>query len=141
MMFIINNIMKKNLKYKIYKNFTGSLIPFSLDKDVPFKVKRLFIINGKMNSVRADHAHLKCSQYLLSINGKIEVQYENKKGKYKKILSDKNRDGLLLKPKSWCKIKFKNKNSTLIVFCDREYEFFDYIEHYRDFLKLVGNTK
>ena len=67
----------------------------------------------------------------------MNVAYENKKGKYFKKLSFKNRNGLLLKPKTWCKIKFINKNSILVVFCDREYEYFDYIEQYQNFLKII----
>ena len=35
---------------------------------------------------------------------------------------------LLLKPMTWCKIKFNTNDSKLMVFCDREYEFSDYIE-------------
>ena len=54
-----------------------------------------------------------------------------------KILNYKNKKGLLLKPKTWCKIKFKTNNCILMVFCDREYEFEDYIEDYKNFLNLV----
>lgn len=128
-------------KIKIFKNISGYLIPFSLKKNIPFKTKRVFIINGNKNALRADHAHYKCSQYLFPINGSIQVFYENNKGKFKKTLSLKKKEGLLLKPKTWCKVKFKSKNSILTVFCDREYEFKDYIEKYQDFLKLIGKIK
>ena len=128
-------------KIKIFKNISGYLIPFSLNKDIPFRTKRIFIINGRKNAIRADHAHYKCSQYLIPINGSMDVFYENKTGKYKKTLSLKNKDGLLLKPKNWCKVKFKSKGSILAVFCDREYEFKDYIEKYNDFLNLIGKKK
>ena len=129
--------MKKH-SFKIFKNKTGSLIPFSLKKDIPFKTKRIFLIYGNKGSIRADHAHHKCTQYLLPIYGSIEVQYENKSQKKKKILSYKRKEGLLLKPKTWCKIKFKDTNSKLMVFCHREYEYFDYIEYYDEFLKIIG---
>ena len=125
------------MKFKTFKNNTGYLIPFSLKKDIPFSVKRIFIINGKKNKIRADHAHLKCSQYLVVIKGYVNVIYENKKGKYKKKLSSNNKNTLLLKPKTWCRVKFINKDSMLLVFCDREYEFDDYIEYYKEFLKII----
>ena len=131
----------KKFKYKIFRNKTGSLIPFSLKKNIPFLVKRIFIINGKKNAERADHAHFKCSQYLVVIKGSVEVIYEDKKGKYKKKLSFKNKNGLLLKPKTWCKVKFIDKDSILIVFCDREYEYFDYIEDYQNFIKIIYKKK
>lgn len=132
--------MKKS-KFKIYKNNTGSLVPFSLKKDIPFKVKRIFIIYGKKNSKRADHAHHKCSQYLVPIFGSIDLKYENKNGKFKKRLSFQDKIGIHLKPKTWCNIKFNTKNSKIMVFCDREYEYYDYIEYYDEFLKIIGKKK
>jgi hypothetical protein len=128
-------------KFKIYKNDTGSLVPFSLKNDIPFNVKRIFFIYGKKNSKRADHAHYKCSQYLVPLYGSIDVSYENNEGKFKKKLSFNNRDGLFIKPKNWVNIKFNNKDSKLMVFCDREYEYFDYIEYYDEFLKVIGKKK
>ena len=73
--------------------------------------------------------------------GSIDVKYENKFGRFKKKLSFKKREGLLLKPKTWCNLKFNDKNSKLIVFCDREYEYFDYIEYYDEFLSVIGKKK
>ena len=70
--------------------------------------------------------------------GSVNVEYENKNGKFKKRLSFKKNNHLLLKPKTWCRIHFINKNSKLLVFCDREYEFSDYIEEYKHFLKVIN---
>ena len=129
------------MKFRTFNSDTGYLIPFSLKKDIPFFVRRIFIINGKKNKIRADHAHHKCSQYLVVIKGAVNVSYENKRGKFKKRLSSINKDTLLLKPKTWCKLKFLNKDSILLVFCDREYEFNDYIEYYQNFLKIINKRK
>tara|TARA_B100000902_G_scaffold231586_1_gene219634 strand:+ start:218 stop:616 length:399 start_codon:yes stop_codon:yes gene_type:complete len=131
----------KKFKFKIFKNKTGSLVPFTLNKDIPFKVKRIFIIYGRKNSKRADHAHHKCSQYLVPIFGSVNLSYENKKGIFNKKLSFKRKEGILLKPKTWCKIKFNTKDSKIMVFCDREYEYFDYIEHYKEFLTIIGKKR
>ena len=68
----------------------------------------------------------------------MEVEYETKLKKLKKIISYKDKKGLLLYPKTWCKIRFKTNNCILMVFCDREYEFKDYIENYKSFLKIVN---
>ena len=113
----------------------------SIKKDIPFTVKRIFIINGKKNKTRADHAHYKCSQYFVVIKGSVIVSYENGRGKFKKKLSSSNKNTLLLKPKTWCRVKFINKDSILLVFCDREYEFDDYIEYYQHFLKIINKKK
>ena len=129
------------MKFKTFNSDTGYLIPFSLKKDIPFTVKRIFIINGKKNKTRADHAHYKCSQYFVVIKGSVIVSYENGRGKFKKKLSSSNKNTLLLKPKTWCRVKFINKDSMLLVFCDREYEFNDYIEYYQNFLKIINKKK
>ena len=127
----------KKFKFQKFTKKSGSLIPFSLAKDVPFLTKRIFLIYGKKNFTRGDHAHHKCNQFLVPISGKMEVKYENEFKSFSKILNYKDKKGLLLKPKTWCKVKFKTNNCILMVFCDREYEFKDYIENYKNFLKIV----
>ena len=124
-------------KIKIYSDKTGDLVPISLKDNIPFKTKRIFIIHGKKNYIRADHAHYKCSQFLIPLCGSIIVNYENKKSKFKKILSVKKNNCLMLKPKTWCKIKFNSSNSKLMVFCDKEYDPSDYIRNYKKFLTMI----
>ena len=127
----------KKTKLKIFSDNTGSLIPISLKKDIPFKTKRIFIIYGKKNRIRADHAHYKCSQFLIPLYGTIIVDYMSKRGKFKKILSLKKNNTLLLEHMTWCKIKFLTDNSKLMVFCDMEYDPSDYIRKYTSFLTLI----
>ena len=127
----------KTKKLKIYSDDTGDLVPISLKDNIPFKTKRIFIIHGKKNRFRADHAHYKCSQFLLPLSGTVVVNYHSKKGKFKKILSLKRNNGLLLKPMTWCKIKFFSINSKLMVFCDKEYDPLDYIRNYKKFLSMI----
>jgi UDP-2-acetamido-3-amino-2,3-dideoxy-glucuronate N-acetyltransferase len=128
--------MKKYF-FKKYTKKSGSLIPFSLINDIPFKTKRIFIIYGNKNFVRGNHAHYKCKQFLVPIFGSMKIEYENKKGKFEINIDFKKKRGILLEPKTWCRIKFNTKKCILMVFCDREYEFSDYIENYKDFLKLI----
>ena len=99
-------IMKK-YTFKQFKKKSGTLVPFSLLKDIPFKTRRIFIIYGNKNFVRGNHAHHKCSQFLIPIYGSIDVEYENKIIKTTKRINYIKKQGLLLKPKTWCKIKFK----------------------------------
>lgn len=129
--------MIKKFKFKSYKKKSGVLIPIEFYKKILPKVKRIFLIYGKKNYIRADHAHKKCSQFFLPIQGKIELKYINKKNKGVIILSGDKREGFLLKPKNWCRIKFITKNAILLVVCDRYYQYKDYIENYKDFLKYI----
>ena len=118
------NVVVANI-YSIYTLFNSSLTE---------KISNECL---KKNFTRGDHAHHKCKQFLIPIFGKMEVEYENRFKKFKKVINYKDKKGLLLNPKTWCKIKFKTNNSILMVFCDREYEFKDYIENYKNFLKIV----
>ena len=128
--------MKKEI-FEQYKKKSGTLIPFSLKNNIPFETKRIFLIYGNKNFTRGNHAHYKCSQYLVPILGKMEVEIENINEKNSVVLDHKKKGGLLLKPKTWCKIKFINNNSILLVFCDKEYAYKDYIENYKEFLKII----
>jgi len=127
------------IKYKFNKYIkkSGTLVPFSLNKEIPFKTKRIFIIYGNKNFVRGNHAHFKCKQFLVPIYGSMTIEYENSTIKNKIKIDYKNKEGFLLEQKTWCKIKFDTNHSILMVFCDREYEFNDYIEKYKDFLEII----
>ena len=131
----------QKVKFKSFKKKSGTLIAFSLKKSFPINVKRIFIINGKKNFIRGDHAHKKCSQILYPVLGKfiISVVFNNRKKKY--ILDSKKIKSLLLPPKTWCSIKFLNQKSSLLVLTDYEYDFKDYIETFDDFLKFTNKKK
>ncbi len=131
----------KKFKFKSFRKKSGKLTAFSLKKSFPIRVKRIFIINGEKNFIRGDHAHKKCSQFVYSILGKIKIELVTKKEKKTIILNHNKNEGYLLKPKTWCKIKFLTKNAILLVACDMEYKFSDYIEKYSDFLKLIKKNK
>ena len=128
-------------KFKQFRKKSGTLVPFSLQKQIPFKSKRVFIIYGNKGYVRGNHAHYKCKQFLVPIYGSMVIEYENFRKKKKININYKKREGFLLEPKTWCKIKFNSNHSILMVFCDREYEFKDYIEKYEDFLKIIKKEK
>ena len=127
----------KKFKLKSFKKRSGTLVPFSLKKDFPINVKRIFIINGEKNFTRGDHAHKKCSQFIFPVVGKIKINCISKEGKKNITLNHKNKEGYLIEPKTWCRIKFLTQNATLLVACDMEYEFQDYIENYSSFLKII----
>jgi len=132
------------MKYYTFNKFkkkSGTLIPISLSKDIPFKTKRIFMIYGNKNFIRGNHAHKKCSQFLVPIFGKIKIDYFDKFRKNSVLLNSDKKKGILLKPLTWCKLTFLSKNSIILVFCDREYEYKDYIEKISDFKKILKIKK
>jgi len=127
----------KKIKITAFKKKSGTLIPFSFKKDFPINIKRIFIISGNKNFTRGDHAHKKCSQFLFPIMGRIKVECTAAKYKKNLTLDYSKKEGYLIKPETWLKIRFLTKNAILMVACDREYEFNDYIEKYNEFLKII----
>ena len=131
----------KLYKFKIFNKKSGKLVPVDFSRIFPTSVKRIFYIYGKKNMYRGDHAHRKCSQFFIPISGKIDVITTARRKKESYILNFKKKNALYVPPMIWCRLKFLDKNSIVLVVCDRRYEFEDYIETYKEFLDLEKNRK
>ena len=128
----------KVIKLKSFTKKSGTLLPINFDNKFPIKVKRIFYLFGKKGQYRGDHAHKKCKQLFIPISGKIAL-FVKKNSKDKKIILDsKNNKGILVPNLYWCRLKFLTANGVVMIICDREYEFQDYIEKYSEFKKIEG---
>ena len=127
----------KKLKIKTYLAKTGKLIPISFNKQFPIQVKRVFFLYGKKNKIRGDHAHKKCSQLFIPIFGKFVLDIRTPDTKKKIILNHLSKIAVLLPPKYWCSIKFLEKNSILMVACDKRYEPNDYLESFEEYKEYL----
>ena len=123
--------MKLNVeKSKTFSDKTGSLTPFYKKSTLRnFKTERFFFVYGNKKYLRADHAHKKCNQILIPINGTVKVEVFNLK-KNKKIftLSDKNKKYLFVPTFYYIRIKFLQEKGVLLTLCDYKYDKKDYIE-------------
>ena len=131
--------MKKIRKFKIksFSKSTGKLIPISFTKQFPMKVRRIFFLYGKKNKTRGEHAHKKCSQLFVPINGKVILNIKTPKAKKRIVLNGLSKTAVLVPPKYWCGVKFKNKNSILMVVCDHYYDPKDYIKDFKTYKKYL----
>ena len=131
--------MKKIRKFKLksYSKISGKLMPINFDKKFPIKVKRIFFISGKKNKIRGEHAHKKCSQFFIPIQGKMSLIIETPNNKKSIILSRFSKTTALVPPKYWCSIKFLEKNSILLVACDKHYEVNDYLESFEEYKEYL----
>ena len=118
----------------IFQKDSGSLIFVENYSQVPFEIKRVFFVKGKKGNIRGNHAHYKCSQFLICITGKIEVECDNGDSKTKFSL-DSCQKGLLIPPLVWAKQNYQLDNSSLAVICDMKYNKDDYIYDYELFRK------
>ena len=96
--------MKKirKIRLKSFSASTGKLIPISFNKQFPIKVKRIFFLYGKKNKTRGEHAHKKCSQLFVPINGKVILNIKTPKAKKRIVLNGLSKTAVLVPPKYWC---------------------------------------
>tara|TARA_Y100001958_G_C21238351_1_gene565357 strand:+ start:2667 stop:3062 length:396 start_codon:yes stop_codon:yes gene_type:complete len=130
--------MKLKLKKsKTFSDKTGDLIPFYKNESLlNFNIKRFFFVYGNKRYFRADHAHKKCNQVLIPINGTIEVCITNKNKKERKFLLSLRSNNYLFVPKDhWIKLKFIKKKSILLTLCDYKYDKKEYIQSKKKFFK------
>ena len=134
--------MKKIRKFRIqsFSKSTGKLIPINFNKQFPIKVKRIFFLYGKKNKTRGEHSHKKCSQFFFTIHGKVILNIKTPKTKKRIVLSHLSKNAILVPPKYWCGVKCINKNSILMVACDKYYDFNDYLETFAEYKKYLKKS-
>ena len=130
----------RKIRIKSFTKSTGKLIPINFNKQLPIKVKRIFFLYGKKNKTRGEHAHKKCSQFFIPVQGKIILNIKTSKIRKKIILNHLSKTAVLVPPKYWCGVKFISKNSILMVVCDKYYNFNDYIESFEKYKKYLNKS-
>lgn len=131
MMNSINNVRIIELPCNIAEN--GKLIAFEGTNHVPFAIERVFVVQASASSIRGEHAHINCSQFLTCSNGAVEVHCDD--GESVKVVTlDRAEIGLLVPPGIWSAQTYLTQNAVLTVICDRPYSASDYIRNYDDFL-------
>ena len=132
----------KNPKFQIFREKSGSLIPFYYNQHYKnFRLKRFFFVYGKKNFYRADHAHKKCNQILIPVIGKIKAEVTNlNKKKRTYTLSLENKRFLYLPKKNWVRLSFFDNKSVLLILCDYKYDKSEYIQSKNDFYKLYNEV-
>ena len=133
--------LPKIFNLKKFTKRSGKLLPITFNNKFPIKVKRIFIIYGKKDHIRGDHAHKKCSQVFFPIVGKIKINMKYKKTEKGINLSHNETKALLVPPKIWSSVEFLDNNTVVLVLTDYEYDFKDYIETYKKFVAFEKRNK
>lgn len=131
----------QEFKLKSFKKKSGKLIPIEFKKNFRMRAKRIFYIYGNKNKRRGDHAHKKCSQIFIPILGKTELKIKSLTMSKKIILNHKKSTAVLIPPKYWCGLNFINSNTIVMVICDYNYDFNDYIEKFSEYKKYMKRNK
>jgi dTDP-4-dehydrorhamnose 3,5-epimerase-like enzyme len=136
MLYPLNAVKLINLPYDFARN--GDLTVMEGLSHIPFSIARVFIVRGFAGSVRGEHAHKTCTQFLTCPYGVVEVRCDDG-SEVATFVLDKPEIGLLIPVSIWAQQTYLIDNSVLTVLCDRPYEHLDYIRNYEDF-KEYRNT-
>ena len=131
----------RKFKLKSFKKISGKLVPIEFKKNFNMRAKRIFYIYGKKNESRGNHAHKKCSQVFVPILGKIELKIKSLNTVEKITLNHKKNTAILIPPRYWCGLNFLSNNSIIMVICDYNYDFNDYIEKYSEYERFMKRNK
>jgi dTDP-4-dehydrorhamnose 3,5-epimerase-like enzyme len=128
----------KLLNLKKNSDPRGNLLAFENDKALPFRVKRIFIVDGvPENEVRGIHAHRECWQFLVAVAGCITVGFDDGSNAQELVL-DRNDVGLLLPPLTYGRQFNFSPDAVLLVLASHSYDLNDYIDDYEEFLQIRG---
>jgi dTDP-4-dehydrorhamnose 3,5-epimerase-like enzyme len=111
----------------------GEVVVAEAAAQVPFQIKRMFALAAPAGTKRGRHAHRLCSQFMVCVNGAVDVVCDDGSKQHTFMLDRRNR-ALLVPPELWNTVQFRQ--DVVVVLCDRLYEAHDYIRDYAEFLSF-----
>jgi UDP-2-acetamido-3-amino-2,3-dideoxy-glucuronate N-acetyltransferase len=125
-------------KLPLIKDLRGSLSVGEFQKQIPFDVKRYFLVfDVPSKKLRGEHAHHTCHEFLICIHGSCSVMADDGNMR-QEIVLDRPTLGVYLPPNTW-RVHYKySSDAVLLVFASQPYDANDYIRDYKEFLKLVS---
>lgn len=113
----------------------GSLSFIEGKTHIPFEIKRMFwIYDIPDHADRAGHAHYSLEEFIVAINGSLEVHLTD--GSDQSVFLLNRPDiGLYLPGGHWRHLKNFSRNACVMVFASTEYNEQDYIRDFDSFLK------
>ena len=113
-----------------WKNEGWHILDHKISKNEGYKIK------GNLNDINLKDQ----SCDLIFISHTLEhiphIQIQNVLTEINRIMKFGSTIRILVPNLYWCRLKFLSANGIVMIICDREYEFQDYIEKYSEFKKI-----
>jgi UDP-2-acetamido-3-amino-2,3-dideoxy-glucuronate N-acetyltransferase len=108
--------------------------------EIPFNISRVFFTYASpLGTVRGEHAHRKCFQFLICINKEIEVEVtDSRVTRYFNLNSP--RFGLLVPPQLWALQKHMSDDSVGLILASEPYSEEEYIRDYSEFVQIAAGN-
>ncbi|MDR2020587.1 MAG: FdtA/QdtA family cupin domain-containing protein [Treponema sp.] len=121
------------IEFKINGDERGSLIAVEAEKQLPYKIARIFYMSGmNAGAVRGKHANKKSAISFIAVNGSCTIMVDDGSERESFIL-DKPNIALLCLPMTWKEMYDFSSDCILMGICDTYYDAGDYIPDYNAF--------
>lgn len=116
----------------------GAINILEIKKELPFECQRIFYTyTVPEGSVRGEHAHKVCEQFLISLRGSLVVTVDDGCGHRDDIVLDSPSKGLWLPHGHWGEQSSHSSDNVLLVLASLPYDNGDYIRNYDEFVSWV----
>ena len=131
----------KLLPLQTHGDERGSLIALEQDKNIPFKIKRVYyIFNTKEGVRRGFHAHKELTQVVVAVRGSCRFLLDDGSEKIS-LLLDNPAQGLLVDSCIWREMYEFSEDCVLMVLADKPYDESDYIRNYEEFIQIAHQNR
>lgn len=128
------------LELSKHHRIQGNLSVVENDKDLPFKVKRVYYLyDVPGGESRGAHAHKGLYQLIIATSGSFTVTLDDGNVKRTFVLN-RPYQGLLVVPGIWRTLDDFSSGSVCLVLASEKYNPEDYIRNYDDFLVYKNNN-
>ena len=122
------------------KDLRGSLSFGEIRRQVPFEVKRYFLVfDVASEHIRGEHAHRLLHQFLVCVAGRCHAVMDDGSHRHEVVL-DSPAKGVHVPPMVWTTEYKFTRDAVLLVLASEYYDPDDYIRDYGEFLTLRKNA-
>ena len=122
------------IPFSAHSDGRGDLVSFETRKEVPFDIKRVYVISNTINqSTRGYHAHKSLQQLIFCPSGECSITLDDSLTKKEINLNQTERWALLIEKPVWRVIKPATSHTTLVILANEHYDEADYIRNYKEF--------
>jgi hypothetical protein len=128
----------RRLTFSCFGDARGTLMPVEAQRDVPFAIERVYIIDNVAPDLpRGHHAHYTLRQVLLPLRGAFEMVMDDGQRQWVEPLTSP-REGLLLEGLIWHEMRAFSPDCLIMALASAPYDEADYIRDYSVFQQVVG---
>jgi len=114
----------------------GNLSFFENDKQIPFKIKRTYLINNVPGGeARGGHAFKKSQEFIIALSGSFDVVLSDGEKEVRYSLN-RSYQGLYVPNMLWRRLENFSTNSLVLITSSIAYDANDYIRDFIDFKTL-----